>query len=375
MLVRQLKIKSPMKQYRFILSGGGTGGHIYPAISIAEGLIEVFPKSDITFVGSIGKMEMKTIPKYGYDIKGLLISGLKRKIFSLNNMFLPFKLIISFLQSIFILLYNKPDFVIGTGGYASFPIVFVSTFFKIPTLIQEQNSLPGIANKLLSKHVKYISVGYNKMDKFFPAEKLFYTGNPVRKSITNKIDIDKAKESLNIDKTRMVLTVLGGSLGSKKINELIYNNLDYIKSKEITLIWQCGKLYYDLYKDQSSEDFIIHDFILDIDTVYYSSDIIIARSGALTLSELAIVGKPSILIPSPNVAEDHQYYNAKAVSDLDGAICLVEKEADLLFKSKLDMLIKDEDYRKKIASNISKLASPNASSEIVGKIKNHLLYE
>ncbi|MEC9065094.1 MAG: glycosyltransferase, partial [Bacteroidota bacterium] len=178
-----------------------------------------------------------------------------------------------------------------------------------------------------------------------------------------------------IDKTRMVLTVLGGSLGSKKINELIYNNLDYIKSKEITLIWQCGKLYYDLYKDQSSEDFIIHDFILDIDTVYYSSDIIIARSGALTLSELAIVGKPSILIPSPNVAEDHQYYNAKAVSDLDGAICLVEKEADLLFKSKLDMLIKDEDYRKKIASNISKLASPNASLEIVGKIKNHLLYE
>ena len=375
MLVRQLKIKSPMKQYRFILSGGGTGGHIYPAISIAERLIEVFPKSDITFVGSIGKMEMKTIPKYGYDIKGLLISGLKRRIFSLNNIFLPFKLIISFLQSIFIILSNKPDFVIGTGGYASFPIVFVSSFFKIPTLIQEQNSLPGIANKLLSKHVKYISVGYNKMDKFFPAEKLFYTGNPVRKSITNKIDIDKAKESLNIDKTRMVLTVLGGSLGSKKINELIYNNLDYIKSKEITLIWQCGKLYYDLYKDQSSEDFIIHDFILDIDTVYYSSDIIIARSGALTLSELAIVGKPSILIPSPNVAEDHQYYNAKAVSDLDGAICLVEKEADLLFKSKLDMLIKDEDYRKKIASNISKLASPNASSEIVGKIKNHLLYE
>ncbi len=375
MLVRQLKIKSPMKQYRFIISGGGTGGHIYPAISIAERLIEVFPKSDITFVGSIGKMEMKTIPKYGYDIKGLLISGLKRRIFSLNNIFLPFKLIISFLQSIFIILSNKPDFVIGTGGYASFPIVFVSSFFKIPTLIQEQNSLPGIANKLLSKHVKYISVGYNKMDKFFPAEKLFYTGNPVRKSITNKIDIDKAKEYLNIDKTRMVLTVLGGSLGSKKINELIYNNLDYIKSKEITLIWQCGKLYYDLYKDQSSEDFIIHDFILDIDTVYYSSDIIIARSGALTLSELAIVGKPSILIPSPNVAEDHQYYNAKAVSDLDGAICLVEKEADLLFKSKLDMLIKDEDYRKKIASNISKLASPNASSEIVGKIKNHLLYE
>jgi len=363
-----------MKQYRFILSGGGTGGHIYPAISIAERLIEVFPKSDITFVGSIGKMEMKTIQIW-YDIKGLLISGLKRKIFSLNNIFLPFKLIISFLQSIFILLYNKRDFVIGTGGYASFPIVFVSSFFKIPTLIQEQNSLPGIANKLLSKHVKYISVGYNKMDKFFPSEKLFYTGNPVRRSITNKIDIDKAKESLNIDKTRMVLTVLGGSLGSKKINELIYNNLDYIKSKEIILIWQCGKLYYDLYKDQSSEDFIIHDFILDIDTVYYSSDIIIARSGALTLSELAIVGKPSILIPSPNVAEDHQYYNAKAVSDLDGAICLVEKEADLLFKSKLDMLIKDEDYRKKIASNISKLASPNASSEIVGKIKNHLLYE
>ncbi len=209
MLVRQLKIKSPMKQYKFILSGGGTGGHIYPAISIAERLTEVFPKSNITFIGSIGKMEMKTIPKYGYKIKGLFISGLKRKIFSLYNLFLPFKLIISFIQSIFIILFKKPDFVIGTGGYASFPIVFVSTFFRIPTLIQEQNSLPGIANKLLSKHVKYISVAYNKMDKFFPPEKLFYSGNPVRKSITNKIDMDKAKESLNIDNSKMVLTVLG----------------------------------------------------------------------------------------------------------------------------------------------------------------------
>ena len=364
-----------MKQYKFILSGGGTGGHIYPAISIAERLLEVFPKSDITFVGSIGRMEMKTIPKYGYKIKGLFISGLKRKIFSFTNLFLPFKLIISFLQAIFILIFNKPDFVIGTGGYASFPIVYVSTFFRIPTLIQEQNSLPGIANKFLSKHVKYICVAYNKMDKFFPEQKLFYTGNPVRKSITNKIDAGKAKESLDIDKSRMVVTVLGGSLGSKKINELVCNNLDYIKSKDIILIWQCGKLYYDLYKDQSSEDIILYDFISDIDTVYYSSDIIIARSGALTLSELAIVGKPSILIPSPNVAENHQYHNAKVISDLDAAICLVEEEADLLFKSKLDMLIKDEEYRKKIGSNISKTASPNASIEIVSKIKTHLSYE
>ena len=364
-----------MKQYKFILSGGGTGGHIYPAISIAERLLEVFPKSDITFVGSRGKMEMKTIPKYGYKIKGLFISGLKRKIFSFTNLFLPFKLIISFLQSMFIIIFNKPDFVIGTGGYASFPIVYVSTFFKIPTLIQEQNSLPGIANKFLSKHVKYICVAYNKMDKFFPQQKLFYTGNPVRKSITNKIDAGKAKESLDIDKSRMVVTVLGGSLGSKKINELVYNNLDYIKSKEIILIWQCGKLYYDLYKNQSSEDIILYDFISDIDTVYYSSDIIIARSGALTLSELAIVGKPSILIPSPNVAENHQYHNAKVISDLDAAICLVEEEADLLFKSKLDMLIKDEEYRKNIASNISKIASPDASIEIVSKIKTHLSYE
>jgi len=364
-----------MKQYKFILSGGGTGGHIYPAISIADRLSEVFPKSDITFVGSIGRMEMKTIPKYGYKIKGLFISGLKRKIFSFTNLFLPFKLLISFLQSIFIIVFNKPDFVIGTGGYASFPIVYVSTFFRIPTLIQEQNSLPGIANKYLSKHVKYISVAYNNMDRFFPIEKLFYTGNPVRKSITNKIDIDKAKESLGIDKSKLVLTVLGGSLGSKKINELIYNNLDYIKSKEIILIWQCGKTYYDLYENQASEDIILYDFISEIDTVYYSSDIIIARSGALTLSELAIVGKPSILIPSPNVAEDHQFHNAKVISDLDAAICLVEQEADLLFKSKLDILIKDEEYRKNIASNISKLASPDASTEIVVKVKNHLSYE
>ena len=363
-----------MKKYKFILSGGGTGGHIYPAISIAERLSEVFPKSNITFVGSIGRMEMKTIPKYGYKIKGLWISGLQRSL-SVKNILVPFKLIVSLIQSLIELLIFKPKFVIGTGGYASFPIVFISTFFKIPTLIQEQNSLPGIANKFLSRYVRYISVAYNKMDKFFPTEKLFYTGNPVRKSITMKIETDKARESLSIEKKRMVITVLGGSLGSKKINELIYNNLDYIKSKGIVLIWQCGKLYYDLYKDQSSEDILIYDFISDIDNVYYSSDIIIARSGALTLSELAIVGKPSILIPSPNVAEDHQYHNAKAISDLDAAICLVEEEADILFRSKLDILIKDEGYREKIASNISKLASPDASIKIVGKIKNHLSYE
>jgi len=369
-LAIRLKKRKLVRKNKFIISGGGTGGHIYPAISIANTIMKSIPNSEVRFVGAIGKMEMKIIPKYGFKIKGLWISGLQRSL-SVKNILVPFKLIVSLFQSLIELLIFKPKFVIGTGGYASFPMLFISSLFKIPTLIQEQNSFPGISNKLLSRYVDYISVAYKKMDKFFPGNKIYLTGNPIRESIKKNINISHYKKTNNITDNMLVLTVLGGSLGAERINQIIEDNIEFIKSKNVILIWQCGSLYFNNYKHFNSDFIKIIDFIDDIDSVYQISDIIIARSGALTLSELAVVGKPSILIPSPNVAENHQFLNAKTIEEKDACICIEEKDLELIFKNKLDLLINDENLRNELSRNISRMGLPNASIDIVEIIKKH----
>ena len=370
MLVPQLKIIKVKNRNRFIISGGGTGGHIYPAISIANTLLKSIPDSEVKFIGAIGKMEMKIVPEYGFKINGLWISGIKRSL-SLKNILVPLKLVISVLHSLLILISFKPKFVIGTGGFASFPIVFVASLIKIPTLIQEQNSVPGISNRLLSRFVEYISVSFNKMEKYFPESKIYLTGNPARESITKKINKDDLKKKYRIKQDQLIITILGGSLGSKKINETIETNIEFLKSRNIFLIWQCGSLYYKIYKRFNSENIKVFDFLKNIDSVYISSDILIARSGALTLSELAIVGKPSILIPSPNVAENHQLYNAKTIEEKNACICIEEKDLDLIFKNKLDLLINDGNLRNELSSNMLNLAYPNANNEIIEIIKKH----
>jgi len=369
-LVPQLKIIKVKNKNRFIISGGGTGGHIYPAISIANTILKSIPDSEIKFIGAIGKMEMKIIPENGFKITGLWISGINRSL-TLKNILVPLKLVVSVLHSILILISFKPKFVIGTGGFASFPILFVSSLVKIPTLIQEQNSIPGISNRLLSRFVNYISVSYPKMENYFPENKIYLTGNPVRESITKKTNKDGLKNKFKIKKDQLVLTILGGSLGSKKINEVIETNLEYLKSRDIFLIWQCGSLYYEIYKKYNSESIKVFDFLKNIDSVYISSNIVIARSGALTLSELAIAGKPSILIPSPNVAENHQLYNARIIEEKNACICIEEKDLDLIFKNKLDLIINDENLRNELSSNILNLAYPNANSGIIEIIKKH----
>jgi len=369
-LVLRLKKRKMVRKNRFIISGGGTGGHIYPAISIANTIMKLIPNSDVRFVGAIGKMEMKIIPKYGFKIKGFWISGLQRSL-SIKNILVPIKLIVSLIQSLIELIIFRPKFVIGTGGYASFPMLFISSIFKIPTLIQEQNSLPGISNKLLSKYVDYISVAYEKMDRYFPGNKIYLTGNPIRESITKKINGSHYKKTNNIPDNILVLTVLGGSLGAERINRIIEDNIQFIKSKNIFLIWQCGSLYFENYRHLNSNLIKIIDFIDDIDSVYQISDIIIARSGALTLSELAIVGKPSILIPSPNVSENHQFLNAKSIEEKDACVCIEEKDLELIFKNKLDLLINDENLRNELSRNISKIGLPYASNDIVEIIKKH----
>ena len=360
-----------MKKNRFIISGGGTGGHIYPALSLADKINESFNNAEIKFVGASGRMEMSIVPKHGYDIQGLWISGLQRSL-SYKNIALPFKLVISLIQSLLIIIEYKPNFVIGTGGFASFPIVFISSILRIPTLIQEQNSFPGISNRFLSRYANYISVAYEKMEKYFPSNKLFLTGNPIRESISSSNTRLDLKKELKIEDNKLVISILGGSLGSEKINRTIEKNIDFIISQNVFIIWQCGKKYLKDFNKYNSESVFVTDFIDDIDSTYYSSDVIIARSGALTLSELAVVSKPAILIPSPNVAENHQFHNAKSIEDKHACICIEEKDLDIIFKNKLDLVLKDKNLREELSHNISLLALPNASNDIIELIKKHL---
>jgi len=354
---------------KFIISGGGTGGHIYPAIAIADKLKAKFPDAEFLFVGAEDRMEMEKVPQAGYPIKGLWISGLQRSL-SLQNLAFPLKLISSLSKSNTILKEFKPDVAIGTGGYASAPLLRMASLKNIPCLIQEQNSYAGITNKWLSGKVQSICVAYEGMDKFFPSEKIRFTGNPVRQDL---LDISSKKEEaikfFNLDKNKKILLVLGGSLGAKKINELIEKSLTLFKQHNLQVIWQCGKYYEDAYKNKGNENVKVLAFLNRMDLAYAAADFIISRAGALSVSELCIVGKPVIFIPSPNVAEDHQTKNALAVTDREAAILIRENELDATFESKFSELISSEEHQKVLSENITKMAKPNATNDIVEEIE------
>tara|TARA_R110002126_G_scaffold281567_1_gene429416 strand:- start:1513 stop:2604 length:1092 start_codon:yes stop_codon:yes gene_type:complete len=357
-----------MKAYKFILSGGGTGGHIYPAIAIANELKTRFPDSQFLFVGANDKMEMQKVPQAGYEIKGLWIAGLQRQI-NLKNAMFPFKLLDSLLKSKRIIKNFKPDAVIGTGGFASGPLLQVANMAGIPTLVQEQNSYPGITNKLLSKKAGVICVAYANLEHFFPKEKIVLTGNPVRQdliAITNKRE--EAITYFNLDPNKKTLLVLGGSLGSRRINQLIEKELDKIQSHNVQIIWQCGKLYFDDYKKYNDTNVQVVAFIEKMDFVYAAADVIISRAGASSVSELCIVGKPVIFIPSPNVAEDHQTKNANAIVQEQGAILIKESNLETEFGSVFESLLQDEKLQQQLSQNIKSLALPEATSRIVDEI-------
>lgn len=359
---------------KVLISGGGTGGHIYPAIAIANEIRARYPDAKFLFVGAKDKMEMEKVPQAGYEIKGLWISGIQRKL-TLKNLSFPFKLMNSLWNAGRIIRTFKPDVAIGTGGFASGPTLFVASRKGIPTLIQEQNSYPGITNKFLSKKAKVISVAYDGLERFFPANKLVKTGNPVRAdllSIHKKEKIKEARELYTLKKKRKTILVLGGSLGARKINELIAANLSLFKEQKVQVLWQCGKLYYEQYKQYDElKNVHVHAFINRMDLAYAAADIIISRAGASSVSELCIVGKPTIFIPSPNVAEDHQTKNAKAISDKHAAILL--KESDLeTFPILFESLIKDEGKQESLSDNIKELALPNATNHIVNQVEKLL---
>ena len=357
-----------MKPYKFILSGGGTGGHIYPAIAIANELKTRFPDAEFLFVGAQDKMEMQKVPQAGYAIEGLWIAGLQRK-FTLQNAMFPIKLVDSLLKSRKIIKKFKPDVVIGTGGFASGPLLQMAAMLGIPTVIQEQNSFPGITNKLLSKKANAICVAYENLERFFPKEKMTLTGNPVRQDL---IAIDSKREEaffhLKLDASKKTLLVLGGSLGARRVNQLIEKELGTITAQNVQVIWQCGKLYYEDYKKYNSDTVQVVAFIERMDLVYAAADVIISRAGASSVSELCIVGKPVIFIPSPNVAEDHQTKNARAIVDKKGALLLKEHELETLFATVFESLLKDENKQLELSKNIKALAMPEATKKIADEI-------
>jgi UDP-N-acetylglucosamine--N-acetylmuramyl-(pentapeptide) pyrophosphoryl-undecaprenol N-acetylglucosamine transferase len=354
--------------WAFILSGGGTGGHIYPAVAIANELKSRFPDAKFLFVGAKDKMEMQKVPQSGYEIKGLWIAGLQRKL-TFDNILFPIKLISSLWKSRQIIKQFKPNIVIGTGGFASGPLLQMANMMRIPTVIQEQNSFPGITNKLLSKKANKICVAYENLERFFPKEKMILTGNPVRQDL---IDIDgkrvEALDYFNLDANKKTVLVLGGSLGARRINQLLEKELKNISSLNVQIIWQCGKLYFEDYKKHNSKTVQVLAFIDRMDLVYAAADIVISRAGASSVSELCIVGKPVIFIPSPNVAEDHQTKNAKSIVDKKAALMLKESELESEFSLVFEALLKDNGKQIQLSENIKQLAKPNATKDIVDEI-------
>jgi UDP-N-acetylglucosamine--N-acetylmuramyl-(pentapeptide) pyrophosphoryl-undecaprenol N-acetylglucosamine transferase len=357
-----------MRTYKFILSGGGTGGHIYPAIAIANELKSRFPDAKFLFVGAQDKMEMQKVPQAGYPIKGLWIAGLQRRL-TFDNALFPIKLLSSLLKSRQIIKQFQPDVVIGTGGFASGPLLQMANSAGIPTVIQEQNSFPGITNKLLSKKANAICVAYENLERFFPKEKMVLTGNPVRQDLMT-IEGKRAEgvAYFNLDPNKKTILVLGGSLGARRVNQLIEKELEFFEMQNVQLLWQCGKLYFEEYQKYQSKDVQVMAFIERMDLVYAAADIVISRAGASSVSELCIVGKPVVFIPSPNVAEDHQTKNAKSIADKNGAILIRESELDATFESTFSDLIGNENKQHELSQNIKSLALPNATKAIVEEI-------
>ena len=362
-----------MSKYKIILSGGGTGGHIYPAIAIANELKSRFPDAEFLFVGAKDRMEMEKVPQAGFNIKGLWISGIQRKL-TLRNLTFPFKVISSLWNARKIIKSFRPNVAIGTGGFASGPLLKVAASNNIPTLIQEQNSYPGITNKLLSRKAKKICVAYDGLERFFPVGKIIKTGNPVRQGL---LDIEtktvEAKNFFDLKHAKYTLLVIGGSLGSRRINQLIEKELDFLDTQNIQIIWQCGKLYYQQYKIYNNTNNVqVFEFINNIDFAYAAADIVISRAGASSVSELCIVGKPVIFIPSPNVAEDHQTKNAMSVVNQDAAIIIKEEDLDTDFENKFSQLVASPEKQKELGGNIKKLALVNATKDIADEVEKLL---
>ena len=357
---------------RIIISGGGTGGHVYPAIAIANEIKRHVPNAEILFVGAKGKLEMEKVSQAGYPIEGLWISGFQRKM-TLRNLMFPIKLLNSLWRAWWIVRRFGPDVVVGVGGYASGPVLKMATRRKVPTLIQEQNSHAGVTNRLLAKGASKICVSYDGMERFFPKNKLVLTGNPVRSDIHNISD--KREEGLThfgLEKDKKTIVVVGGSLGARTLNDSMAAALPKLQNTDIQVFWQAGKLYIEEFEPQAEgiDNVKITAFIDRMDLAYAMADVVISRAGALTISELCLVGKPAILVPSPNVSEDHQTANAKALVEKNAAILVKDADAKEKMIDVALELLNDQNKMEELSKNIKALAKPDAARNITQEVFN-----
>jgi len=356
------------QKLKILITGGGTGGHVFPAIAIADAIKKMRPDTEFLFVGAIGKMEMERVPQAGYDIEGLNIAGFQRSM-SLKNLSFPIKLLRSLWKARKIVQRFQPDVVIGTGGFASGPVMQAAQRAGIPTLIQEQNSYAGVTNKILGKKAARICVAYDHMEQFFPQEKIVFTGNPVRSDILNlKGKREEALEYYGLDPEKKTIVVIGGSLGARTLNNAMRDNVEFFeKYKEIQVIWQCGKFYeyeYTAMETAKLPNVQCRAFIDRMDLLYAAADVLISRAGALTISELCLVGKPAILVPSPNVAEDHQTKNALALVEKGAARLVRDGDAGEKMLQDALLVLESEALAFSLSESIRQLGRPNAAEAI-----------
>jgi UDP-N-acetylglucosamine--N-acetylmuramyl-(pentapeptide) pyrophosphoryl-undecaprenol N-acetylglucosamine transferase len=361
-----------MKKIKVIISAGGTGGHIFPALAVANKLRDMHENIEIKFVGAEGKMEMQKVPAAGYPITGLPVMGFPRKpsfkMFTFFN-----KLWKAMRRAKRIIRDFEPDVAAGFGGFASGPVLRAAGKRKVPYVLQEQNSYAGITNKLLAKKASKICVAYDNMDKFFPKEKIIFTGNPIRASLFEEVHCgENSSNEFGFDLNKKVVFITGGSLGARSLNEAVFHNLNYFKENDILLLWQCGSLYFKEFTNrlgfQKNEYIHLTKFIDNMNEAYACADVVVARAGAGTISELSAIGKPSILVPSPNVAEDHQTHNARALSERGAAILLPDNESKEKLIDALERVLKDAAFQQKMIDQMKQFAKTDADEVIAKEI-------
>jgi UDP-N-acetylglucosamine--N-acetylmuramyl-(pentapeptide) pyrophosphoryl-undecaprenol N-acetylglucosamine transferase len=349
-------------KYKILFAGGGTGGHIFPAIAVAEKIRENNPETSILFIGTKQKIESQVVPENGFEFKPIWISGFQRKL-TVKNLLFPIKLLVSMFQSLFICMKFKPDVAIGTGAYVSFPAIWGASIMGAKIMLLEQNSYPGIANRLLERKAEQIHISFQDSQKYFREKsKLMLTGNPVR--VIKKMSKENAQSNMGLSEGRKTLLILGGSLGARSINQCVEKNLNKFKEIDIQIIWQTGKSYYESLKKYNTDKVFVKPFIKDMSAAYASADLILARAGATTIAEIAALGMPVVFVPSPNVAEDHQYKNARSIADSDACAIIKDSELDERLLPIINETIHNDDLLKQFSEGIKKFSKPNAASDI-----------
>jgi UDP-N-acetylglucosamine--N-acetylmuramyl-(pentapeptide) pyrophosphoryl-undecaprenol N-acetylglucosamine transferase len=358
--------------YRFLFAGGGTGGHLYPAIAVADEIKRLKPESEIIFVGTKSKIEGRVIPKLGYGFKSIWIKGFARK-FNLENLLFPVKLFVSLVQSLFISFRFKPKVAIGSGGYVAGPAIWGASIFGAKVILMESNSYPGVTTRLLERYADEVNISFEDSKKYLRRpNKIKLTGNPVRSELGSSTK-EESKKSFGLDENKFTVLILGGSLGALSINEAIASCLEELKKISVQIIWQTGKNYYHSYKNINLDSVKILDFIEDMNKAYSACDLLVARAGATTIAELTVIGIPSILIPSPHVAENHQYYNAKSLTDNNAAMLILDSDVKLLLKDKILEAVSDKNLLKSLSENAKRISKPDAANVIAKSAINFAL--